>query len=59
MPERKLVARTLLKAEAPAAANAVPETVHAFDAALGRAVTHAVGWTLTNPALSGRPGSLR
>jgi len=59
MPERKLVAHTLLKAEARAAANAVPETVRAFDAALGGAVTDAVRWTLANPALSGRLGSLR
>ncbi len=59
MPERKLVAHTLLKAEAPAAANTVPKTVRAFDVALGHAVTDTVRWTLSNPALSARPGSLR
>jgi cholesterol transport system auxiliary component len=59
LPERRLVAHAALKAEAPAAANTVPETVRAFDAALGRAVTDAVTWTLATPALSKHAGSLR
>jgi cholesterol transport system auxiliary component len=59
LPERRLIAQAALKAEAPATANTVPETVRAFDTALGRAVTDAATWTLANPALSRRTGSLK
>ncbi len=52
MPERKIVAQTSLSSEAAAAGNAIPDTIRAFDAALGDAVSRAVTWTVTNPLLS-------
>jgi cholesterol transport system auxiliary component len=54
MPERKIVAQTSVTREANATANAVPETVLAFDAALGGAIGEVVTWTLRNPALANR-----
>ena len=59
MPERKIVAHTAITREQPAAANALPDIVHAFDAALSGAVQDAVIWTVGNPVLSGRPRSIR
>ena len=54
MPERSILAQTTLHREAPAAANAAPDIVRAFNAALGEAAADAVRWTLANPALSER-----
>jgi len=54
MPERKIVARLSVSREANAAANAVPDIVRAFDAALGGAIEEIVTWTVTNRALSDR-----
>jgi len=56
MPERKIVAQLSVSREANAAANAVPDIVRAFDAALGGAIEEIVTWTVTNRALSERPG---
>jgi cholesterol transport system auxiliary component len=56
MPERKIVAQIAVSREVNAAANAVPDVVRAFDAALGGAVEEIVTWTVTNRALSERPG---
>jgi cholesterol transport system auxiliary component len=56
MPERKIVAQLPVNREANAAANAVPDVVRAFDAALGGAIEEIVTWTVTNRALSERPG---
>ena len=52
MPERKIVAQLSVSREANAAANAVPDVVRAFDAALGGAIEEIVTWTVTNRALS-------
>jgi cholesterol transport system auxiliary component len=52
MPDRKIVAETLVRGEAPAAANAVPAIVGAFNTALGAAVENAIAWTLGAPPLS-------
>jgi cholesterol transport system auxiliary component len=51
MPERKIVAQLSVSREANAAANAVPDIVRAFDAALGVAIEEIVTWTVTNRAL--------
>ena len=56
MPERKIVAQVAVSREANAAANAVPDVVRAFDTALGGAIEEIVTWTVTNRALSERPG---
>ena len=56
MPERKIIAQLAVSREANAAANAVPDIVRAFDAALGGAIEEIVTWTVTNRALSERPG---
>lgn len=56
MPERKIVAQLPVSREANAAANAVPDVVRAFDAALGAAIEEIVTWTVTNRVLSERPG---
>ena len=56
MPERKIVAQLSVSREAKAAANAVPDIVRAFDAALGGAIEEIVTWAVTNRALSERPG---
>ena len=58
MPERKIVAQMSVSREANAAANAVPDIVRAFDAALGGAIEEIVTWTVTNRALSERRGSV-
>ncbi|MGE5270971.1 MAG: ABC-type transport auxiliary lipoprotein family protein [Thiohalocapsa sp.] len=59
MPERVIVAHQAIHHEQRAAANAMPEIVHAFDGALGGAVQDVVAWTVGNPALSARPGPAR
>ena len=52
VPERKILAQTLISAREPASANATPQIVQAFNAALGDVAKQVVTWTLTNPALS-------
>ena len=59
MPERKIVAHTAVKREERAAANALPDIVPAFDAALGGASQEIVTWTVTNPALSNSQRAVR
>ena len=59
MPARRVVAQISVSRDAKASANAVPDVVAAFDSALGGAVTQVVTWTLDNPALSERQGSVR
>jgi cholesterol transport system auxiliary component len=58
MPGRRIVVRTSVSREQKAAANAVSDIVRAFDSALGGAVADIVTWTVTNPALSERQGSV-
>lgn len=55
MPARSIVAQSSVHREQRAAANAMPDIVRAFDAALGGAVQDLVTWTLTNPGLA-NPG---
>jgi cholesterol transport system auxiliary component len=52
IPEHKILAQTLVTAREPAAANATPQIVAAFNAAMGSVAKQVVAWTLTNPALS-------
>jgi cholesterol transport system auxiliary component len=52
VPERKILAQTLISAREPAAANATPQIVDAFNAAMGRVAKQVVEWTLSNPVLS-------
>jgi cholesterol transport system auxiliary component len=58
MPERKIIAQQSFEAHAPAAANRIGDIVLAFDEALGKVMKETVTWTVTNPALQGRRGSL-
>ncbi len=58
IPERKIVGQSSITRRQRAAANAVPDVVRAFDAALGGVVEEGVRWVVTNPALSGRRGSV-
>src|SRR5262249_41015254 len=53
-PEQKIAAQTVITAREPAAANATPQIVAAFNEALASAIRQAVAWTVTNPALSKR-----
>ncbi len=52
IPEHKILAQTLVSAREPAAANATPQIVAAFNGAMGSVAQQVVTWTLTNPALS-------
>ncbi|HZK91811.1 MAG TPA: ABC-type transport auxiliary lipoprotein family protein [Stellaceae bacterium] len=56
LPERKIIAQTLLSAREPAAANATPQIVEAFDAAMAKVAKQVVQWTLSDPALSAPRG---
>lgn len=58
MPERKILAETVVRGEAAAAANKLPDIVAAFGAALSQAAQGAVVWTVTNPALSPHSGAI-
>src|ERR1700733_11477345 len=48
LPERKIIAQTLLSAREAAAANATPQIVAAFNAATANVAKQVVQWTLTN-----------
>jgi cholesterol transport system auxiliary component len=50
-PEHKILAQTLITAREPAAANATPQIVLAFNAAMADVAKQVVSWTLGNPAL--------
>lgn len=52
IPEHKILAQTLISAREPAAANATPQIVAAFNTAMGSVAKQVVAWTLSNPALS-------
>jgi len=52
VPQHTILAETLISARQPASANATPQIVLAFDAAMADAVKQVVGWVLANPALS-------
>lgn len=52
VPEHKILAQTLISAREPAAANATPQIVAAFNKAVGSVAKQVVAWVLTNPALS-------
>jgi cholesterol transport system auxiliary component len=52
IPEHTIVAETVITARESAAANATPQIVMAFNAALSNVVAQTVRWMGTNPALS-------
>jgi cholesterol transport system auxiliary component len=52
VPEEKILAETMISARQPAAANATPRIVLAFNAALSSVAKQIVAWVLTEPALS-------
>ena len=52
IPERKILAQTVITARQPATANATPAIVQAMNEAMGSVAKQVVAWTLTNPALS-------
>jgi cholesterol transport system auxiliary component len=52
VPEHKILAETMITARQPAAANATPDIVVAFNAAMANAAKQVVDWTLANPNLS-------
>ena len=52
VPERKIIAQTLISARQAAAANATPQIVEAFNKAMASVAKQVVVWTLTNPVLS-------
>lgn len=58
IPERRIAAEVSVRREVKAAANMLPEIVHAFDQALGGAVEEIVTWTVSNRVLSERHGSV-
>jgi cholesterol transport system auxiliary component len=58
MPERTIIAQQTFEQKAPAEANDIQHIVLAFNDALGGAMQQIVVWTVTNPALSARRGSL-
>jgi cholesterol transport system auxiliary component len=58
MPGRKILAETVVTAEATAAGNDIPAVVQAFGGALGGTATDLVTWT-AGAALSARRGSIR
>jgi ABC-type uncharacterized transport system auxiliary subunit len=59
MPDRKIIGHTAVAREQRAAADTLPDVVHAFDAALGGATQQVVVWTVSDPALSSRRRSVR
>lgn len=54
MPRRDIVAQALFERHIPASADALPDIVAAFDAALGAVMREIVVWTVTNSALSAK-----
>jgi cholesterol transport system auxiliary component len=52
VPEQKILAETLISAREPAAANATPSIVVAFNTAMAGVAKQVVSWTLGNPTLS-------
>ena len=58
IPDRKIVAQHTVTRQQPAAGNAIPDIVQAFNAALSGAVEEAVRWTAGIPALLSSRASL-
>lgn len=52
VPERKILAQTMITARQPATANTTPAIVQAMNQAMANVAKQVVVWTLTNPALS-------
>jgi cholesterol transport system auxiliary component len=52
VPERKILAQTMITARQPASANATAAIVEAMNQAMASVAKQVVAWTLTNPALS-------
>jgi cholesterol transport system auxiliary component len=52
VPERKILAQTMISARQTATANATPAIVTAMNGAMADVAKQVVVWTLTNPALS-------
>jgi cholesterol transport system auxiliary component len=52
IPERKILAQTMISARQPATANTTPAIVEAMNAATASVAKQVVAWTLSNPALS-------
>jgi cholesterol transport system auxiliary component len=52
VPEQKILAETMISARQPAAANATPQIVMAFNAAMGSVAKQVVAWVLAEPTLS-------
>jgi cholesterol transport system auxiliary component len=52
VPEQKILAETMISAREPAAANATPQIVLAFNAALASVAKQTVAWVLAEPGLS-------
>ena len=52
VPQHTILAETLISARQPAATNATPEIVLAFDGAMADAAKQVVAWVLANTALS-------
>lgn len=52
VPERKILAQTIISAQQQATANTTPAIVEAMNKAMGSVAKQVVAWTLTNPALS-------
>lgn len=52
VPQHAILAETLINARQPASANATPQIVLAFDAAMADAAKQIIPWVLANPALS-------
>ena len=52
VPEQKILAETMISARQPAQANATPQIVLAFNAALASVAKQTVAWVLAEPALS-------
>jgi cholesterol transport system auxiliary component len=52
VPEPKILAETMISAREPAAANATPSIVLAFNTAMASVAKQVVAWTLADPALS-------
>jgi ABC-type uncharacterized transport system auxiliary subunit len=52
VPERKILAQTMISAQQRATSNTTPAIVQAMNDAMGNVAKQVVAWTLTNPALS-------
>jgi cholesterol transport system auxiliary component len=54
LPGDTVAAQTVITQRQPSASNGIPDVVGAFNAALGKALQEAVGWTAAHAALSPR-----